>query len=199
MADLTKKAKEGLETAGSFLGNLPIIKDYQDKERRREADRKVREALSVSLEASRKRVVKIERTLLNKGKLTSLPYVDEAAGRLQTLVDRIKTAPSGYAGFFAADKIREPELEKIQKFDERIAASIPQINERIDAVNQTVEAGEDFSQPLVDLIKDLDALGERLDHRKEAIRAAGDETALLPAASTAPAETPATPDSNTDD
>ncbi len=180
----TQTAQSGIDSASSIFADLPIIGDYRDKERRREADRRLRESIAVSLETARKRVVEIERSLLNKGKLPDLPRVDMAATKLQNLIDRIKTAPSGYAGFFAAEKIREPELEKLRQFDERIAASVPAINEDIDRMEQAVDAGEDYTPALKDLLNNLGELDERMDHRKEAIRAAGAETASLPAAST---------------
>lgn len=190
MDDFTKRAKAGMGSVEKFVSNLPVIRDYQNKELRREADRKLRETTARHLEAARKRLIDTERTLLNKGKLTSLPVVDIAATRLQTLVDRIKTAPAGYAGFFSAEKIREPELEKIHKFDEGIAGSIPEINEKIDALNHAVEAGDDYAEILRSLLVDLQDLGDRMDMRKDAILAAGDDTPALPETSetTAPEE-----------
>ena len=187
----TQKAQAGIDYASSIFADLPVIGDYQDKERRREADRRLRESIATSLESARKRIVEIERLLLRKGKLTDLPYVDVAANRLQTLIDRIRTAPSGYAGFFDLETIREPELEKLHQFDERIAASIPEINSEIDAMQQAIEAGEDYSGNLVTLIKELDDLGERLDHRKEAIRAVDQEAGHIPETSTLAPEQPA--------
>jgi len=196
---VTRKAQAGVDAASSFLSDLPVIGDYRDKEARREADRKLRESIAVSLESARKRLVDIERLLLNKGKLTDLPYVDVAANRLQTLIDRIRTAPSGYAGFFAREKIREPELEKLHQFDERIAASIHEIDDKIDEMQQAIESGEDYSQSLVALIKDLDDLGERMDHRKEAIRAAGEDVAPISETSKTSTVEPDEPVDNTDE
>jgi hypothetical protein len=190
----TQTAQAGIDKASSFFSDLPVIGDYRDKEMRREADRRLRETIAVSLESARKRIVEIERKLLNKGKLTDLPYVDVAATRMQTLIDRIRTAPSGYAGFFDMETIREPELEQLHQFDQRIAASIPEINNRIDEVEQAIDAGEDYAQPLTGLINDLDDLGERMDHRKEVIRAAANDASSLPETSVALPEAPASPD-----
>ena len=187
----TRTAQAGLDSASGIFADLPIIGDYRDKDRRREADRRLRESIAVALESARKHIVEIERKLLNKGKLTDLPYVDVAATRMQTLIDRIRTAPSGYAGFFDMETIREPELENLRQFDERISASISEINDRIDEIEAAIDAGEPYAQPLGALIRDLDDLSERLDHRKEVIRAAGDETAFLPETSTTEPEPPA--------
>ncbi|HID33513.1 MAG TPA: hypothetical protein EYP25_02905 [Anaerolineae bacterium] len=180
---VVSKAQEGVDTASSFLSDLPIIGDYHDKERRREADRRLREGVARAMENSRQRIIEIERLLLNKGKLTDLPYVDVAATRLQTLIDRVRTAPSGYAGFFDMEAIREPELAKLHQYDQGIAAAAPEIDARIDAMQQAIEAGEDYASSLTALIREIDDLGERLDHRKEAIRALGAGASSLPPAS----------------
>ena len=180
---LANQAQETARSASSFLSDLPILGDYQDKERRREVDRRLRETIARHLESSRKRIIEIERLLLNKGKLPDLPHVDVAANRLQTLIDRIRTAPSGYAGFFDMETIREPELEKLQQFDERLAASVPEIDQHIEAMEASIRAGEDYSQELVNLIRTIDDLGERMDHRREAIRAMSEDTQSLPDAS----------------
>ena len=189
---LSEKAKSGMDSAGSLLSKMPLIGDYHDKERRREADRQVRESIATALETSRKHVIDLEKLLLSKGKLSSLPYVDVAAIKMQTLIDRVKSAPSGYAGFFAQEKIQEPEIEKLQAFDERIAASIPEIQAQIDAIQARIDADEDYAESLGALIQALNDLSERLDHRREAIRAAGAETLEL-AAEAAPEPKPDAP------
>ena len=180
---LANQAQKTARSASSFLTDLPILGDYQDKERRREVDRRLRETIARHLESSRQRIIEIERLLLNKGKLPDLPHVDVAANRLQTLIDRIRTAPSGYAGFFDMETIREPELEKLQQFDERLAASVPEIDHHIEAMEASIRAGKDYSQELVNLIRTIDDLGERMDHRREAIRAMSEDTQSLPDAS----------------
>ena len=185
---VSQKAQSGIDASSSFLSNLPLIGDYQDKERRRDADRQLREMIAVSLETARKHVIETERLLLRKGKLSDLPYVDVAANRLQTLVDRVRTAPSGYAGFFDRNRIRQPELEKLRKFDEGIASSIPAITEKIEEMKQHITASEDYAASLTELINQLDDLSERLDRRKEALLAVAEAaTPMEKAAETAEA------------
>ncbi|MCS7040097.1 MAG: FCD domain-containing protein, partial [Caldilineales bacterium] len=42
---LTDHARAGLSAAGGLLDRLPVIGDYRSKEKRREADRRLREAI----------------------------------------------------------------------------------------------------------------------------------------------------------
>ncbi len=175
MKDLTQKAlskaQAGMEATHGFLSDLPVLGDYQDKERRRDADRRLREGIARHLDGAREQVVEIEHLLLRKGKLTALPYVDVAANRLQVLVDRVRTAARGYRGYFDAETLGEEGLQRLFEFDQRLAAQLPVIDQRIEALRQAVDAGEDYSPPLIALIRAVDELGQRLDHRMEAIHA----------------------------
>ncbi len=182
MKDLTQKtlskAQASVEATHSFLSDLPILGDYQDKERRRDADQRLRESIAKRLDAARAQVVEIEHLLLRKGKLTALPYVDVAANRLQLLVDRVRTAARGYRGYFDAESLREEELQRLFEFDQRLVTQLPVIDQHIEALRQAVDAGEDYSPPLITLIRSLDDLDQRLDHRMEAIHALTNASSL---------------------
>lgn len=168
---LTDHARAGLSAAGGLLDRLPVIGDYRSKEKRREADRRLREAIARQLEASRRRLTALQRELVTRGRLRSLPDLERAVGRLQLLIDRIKTAASGYAPFFDLERVREPELERLIAFDEAIARRVPGINAHIEAVNEAIRTGEGFEEALAALLADLQALNDELDRREEAIGA----------------------------
>ncbi len=168
---LTDRARSGMRAAESLLDRLPVLGDYRSKEKRREADRRLRETIARQLEASRRRLTGLQRELVNRGRLHSLPELERAVGRLQLLIDRIKTAASGYAPFFDLERVREPELEQLITFDEAIARRVPDINAHIEAVNEAIRTGEGFEQALAALLADLQALNDELDHREETIGA----------------------------
>jgi hypothetical protein len=66
-----------------------------DKELRRDADKRVREAIAASLDQSRAALVAVRNNLLKAGGLALMDEVNEAAVALQSLADRIKTASYG--------------------------------------------------------------------------------------------------------
>ena len=76
MSSLMDRAKSGMDSLGSFLGNLPVIGDYRDKETRREADERLREGVARRLESYRRKLTGLQRHLTVSGMLQQLPDLD---------------------------------------------------------------------------------------------------------------------------
>jgi len=171
---LLDKAKAGMSSIERTVSGLPVIRDYREKELRRAADRRIRQKMARRLESYRRKLTTTQLDLVSAGQLRSLPELERAVGRLQLLIDRIKTAASGYAGFFDAEQIREDELQQIVNFDTAISETIPEINEAINALNQAVQSGEGYTEALDALMNKLAELHEQFDQRQDAINAATD-------------------------
>lgn len=171
---LLDKAKAGMGSIERTISGLPVLRDYREKELRREADRRLRQRIARRLESSRRKLTGLQRDLVTAGQLHTLPELERAVGRIQLLIDRIKTAASGYAGFFDAEKVREDELREIINFDEAISQRIPEINAHIDALNQAIQTGEGYDEALTTLMNTLNELHEQFDQRQEAINAASE-------------------------
>jgi len=169
---LLDKAKAGMSSIERAVSGLPVLGDYRNKELRRAADRRIRQKMARRLESYRRKLTTIQRDLVSAGQLRSLPELERAVGRLQLLIDRIKTAASGYAGFFDAERVREDELQQIINFDTTISQKIPEINEAINALNQAVQSGQGYAEALDALMNKLAELHEQFDQRQDAINAA---------------------------
>ena len=50
--------------------------------------------------------------------------MERVSTRLQTLIDRIRTAAYGYAGFFDLQRVKEPELDRLAAFDKALVRPI---------------------------------------------------------------------------
>src|SRR5215213_11405727 len=114
-------AKSQMGAIERLLKGLPGISGYVDKELRRDADKRVREGLVQTLEHSKSELMDIQNRLLSSGGLLYMDDVDQAVVKLQTLIDRIKTASYGYAGLFDAVRIREEQLDALHHFDQALA------------------------------------------------------------------------------
>ena len=124
--DRAEKKMGALERV--FKG-LPLVREYNDKELRREADRRLRQLLASELEQEKQRLYDLQKQLLRGGGLAWMDDADGAIQRLQTLIDRIKSASYGYAGLFAAVKIEAEQLDALHRFDMALAERAQQINE----------------------------------------------------------------------
>ena len=122
-------AKSQMGAIERLLKGLPGIGGYIDKELRRDADKRVREGLARTLEQSKAQLLEIQNQLLGGGGLLYMDDVDRAIVKLQTLIDRIKSAAYGYAGLFDAVRIKEDALDALHRFDVAMVGEVSQLND----------------------------------------------------------------------
>jgi len=167
--DIYDQAQQGMTQLEGMVSGLPVISDYRSKEMRRDADKKLRESMAATLETERRKLTGLQRDLVTAGRLRDLPEMERAVGRLQLLIDRIRTAAYGYAPFYDAQEIREPELDRLIAFDQQMASQIVIINERINILATALASGEGFDAALDALLSDLSLLHEQFAEREQVI------------------------------
>jgi len=168
--DLLEKAKEAMGGVEKFIGNLPGIKGYRQKEMRRESDKRLRTSLARRLSTQRRRLSGLQLDLLKAGGLQWMDDLDRAVGKVQLLIDRINTAAYGYAPFFDLERVKEEELDRLAQFDQAIFERLPSVSAAIDGVAAAVAAKEDIGEPLSAVMDVLVELNELFGQRSEAIR-----------------------------
>lgn len=159
------------EDAPSKLSGLPIIGSYRAKELRREADKRLREQIARRLDSHRRKLTGLQRDLVSAGKLKMLPDLERAVGRLQLLIDSIRTAAYGYAPFFDLERVREEQLDRLMTFDRELADRVPQLQPRIDALAASARSGEGFDVALETLMTELSDLQDLFTQRRQSISA----------------------------
>ena len=169
-----EKADESMGAIERVLKGLPLVHEYTDKELRREADHRLRQLLVTELEQDKQRLYDVQKKLLRRGGLAWIDDADGAIQRLQTLVDRIKTASYGYAGLFAAVKIQEEQLDALHRFDTALAERAQEISEKIDLLAACAAEGEAVG-PAIEAVNDKVTELQRLfDKRSQTITTAAD-------------------------
>ena len=169
-----EKADESMGAIERVLKGLPLVHEYTDKELRREADHRLRQLLASELERDKQRLYDVQKKLLRRGGLAWIDDADGAIQRLQTLVDRIKTASYGYAGLFAAVKIQEEQLDALHRFDTALAERAQEISEKIDLLAACAAEGEAVG-PAIEAVNDKVTELQRLfDRRSQTITTAAD-------------------------
>ncbi len=162
-------AKEQMGAVERLLKGLPGINGYVDKELRRDADKRVREGLMQILEQSKSELMEIQNRLLSGGGLLFMDDVDQAVVKLQTLIDRIKSAAYGYAGLFDAVRIKEAQLDALHRFDTNMVGEVNRLNEAITALSEAVADNSNVGSVINRVTKVVADLNRLYDKRKEAI------------------------------
>jgi hypothetical protein len=140
---------------------IPGLKDYREKEARRDTDKRFREYLANRIDTSRGVLEEVKREQLNAGKLEDLDDVDRLSQKLFKIANLIRHASYGYSGFFDQVKIQEAELDRIYQYDLSLINDVEALENAFknDPTLTHVEQRKRWEQS-------ISALERRIDDRK---------------------------------
>ncbi len=155
------------QTIQNIAQQIPGYAGYQSKERRRDADKVLRERLANQFEAQRDQLTRLIQDATRAGQLDYATDLERANQQLQRAVTRLRTAPRGYAGWFDAAQIQEADLDQLYQFDASLASGVEQVRAALDAVGQALKAKAGVDDAIANLGDVLGNLNTRLDSREE--------------------------------
>lgn len=157
-------------TATRILNAIPGYSGYKDKESRRDADRAVRDRLVAELNQRAERVERVAQRLADQRRIREVGPVNELAGAIRFLANRINTATYGYGGLFGNRDVDAAVLDQLRLFDESLFAGVEQIDA---AVSSLEVAGDDnLASTADDGQRAIDAVSARLELRNRIVESA---------------------------
>jgi hypothetical protein len=111
---------------------------YVNRDSRREADKLLRVTVAQRYEEQWARISELQKQLANEGQLEQLDDLESAAIKLRAFIDRVSRASHGYAGFFDAVRINEPELTKLYEYDLKLLENASLVSQAVDNVVTSV-------------------------------------------------------------
>lgn len=132
MTDLAGQIKEQRGGFAKLLSKIPGFKGYMEKETRRDADKIVREVVAAKYTDQLDRLSELQIDLLSNGGFEFVDDVEQSAVKLRTFIDRVKTAPRGYAGIFDAVQVKEDQLDQLYNFDYQLLSEADNLAAAID-------------------------------------------------------------------
>jgi len=167
--DLRERVTEALGGLEKLAASIPGYKGYKEKEMRREADKLLREHLARQLEEQRWRVTNLQKQLIDSRQVLLLDDLEEGVMKLQFLIDRLKTASYGYAGFFDAVKVKEEQLDALYAFDNALMDEVSKIAAGIEKVSEAIVAKEGVAEAIAELASTIQGLNETFNKRQDVI------------------------------
>jgi hypothetical protein len=167
--DLREKVTEALGGLEQLVAKIPGYKGYKEKEMRREADKLLREHLARQFEEQRRKITKLQKQLIKSGQVALLDDLEEGVMKLQNLIDRLKTASYGYAGFFDAIKVKEAQLDALYEFDNALMDEVPRVAEGINNVSEAIVAKEGVAEAIADLMSTIQGVNDTFSKRQDVI------------------------------
>jgi ATP phosphoribosyltransferase regulatory subunit HisZ len=176
-----------------LASRIPGYGGYLEKEMRRDADKLLREYIARQIEEQRKRLSEAQADLLElPGGLDLMDEVERLQKKMQLLIDRLRTAVYGYAGWFDAVTIREKELDALYNYDAALLDGVDQIAAGVQTVVHAVAGDGEVKPAVVALKQTLNGLNEQMDRRKDVLTGAT-EVPPPPAEPTPPPVVPTPP------
>lgn len=120
---------------GSYI---PGFKGYIERQSRRDADKLLRDTVARRFEEHWKRASQLQSDMVSSGLIAYVDDMEKASIQLRTFIDKITTAPRGYAGLFDAVKINEAELQAIYQFDYAFFDLSDQVGRALDNVEASL-------------------------------------------------------------
>jgi hypothetical protein len=169
MRDLRQKVLDDSNEVKRLAARIPGYGGYLQKEMRRDADKLLRNYLARQLREQRKRLGNVSAQLAGAGNLKAVGDLEQATMKLQTIIDKIKTASYGYAGLFDAVTVQEKALDALYNFDNNLLASVETIGQAITGLATALTAKEGLDTAIAGLQTALDQVAATWEERAEVI------------------------------
>jgi hypothetical protein len=148
---------------------IPGYSGYVAKERRRDVDKMHREHLAERLRAAKQPLTDVMRELSSTGRLFEVGPVDRVLKKLDQVENRIRFASYGYAGFFDAVKIEEPQLDLIYRFDLSLVEKVDEFERLARELGGKSETADGLKAAAAEVERAADDLNHTFDERYRAI------------------------------
>jgi len=167
--DVREKVTEALGGLEKLVAKIPGYQGYKEKEMRREADKLLREHLARQFEGQRRSITNLQKHLIDSRQVLLLDDLESGVMKLQYLIDRLKTASYGYAGFFDAVKVKEKQLDALYEFDNALLDEVPKVADAINKVSTAISAKEGVAEAVADLVSTIQGVNETFNKRQDVI------------------------------
>lgn len=162
---------------GELMQKIPGYGGYIKREKIRDEDKALRMSIADAFASQVTRITRVQEQMLKRGDLESLEALDGVIGRLQHLVDRIRTATYGFEGWSLYDKtpIDEQVLEALYNYDLKLSQGVEEMADIIAQMGATTSAADQIER----LRAKIDDLHSTFDGRSAVID--NPSTASIPA------------------
>lgn len=132
MTDPLSKVNDMQNIFEKIASKIPGFGGYLEKEKRRDADKILRETLAARYEEQWQRVSAIQRRMVEELLIEHVDQVEAAALKLRIFIDGMRTAAYGYGDMFGAVKVKEAELDKLYRYDQELLEGVGRVTSAVD-------------------------------------------------------------------
>jgi hypothetical protein len=171
MEDLRQKVTGGTDLQGKLKGiasAIPGFGGYQAKDSRRDADKLLRLHIARQLDEQRVRLRGLTGKL-GPGNLQAVGDLSKSITRLQTLMDKIKTASYGSGSLFDAVRVKEEQLDALYTYDNSMLQGVPLLTSAVTALGAAVKSKQGLDDALEGVANVVEQMGTAWTQRQDVI------------------------------
>lgn len=169
MVDIKGVIESGKGSLEELMSTIPGYKGYKQKDVRRDADKVLRKYVADKFDEQRRRLSELQLQLVSSGQLDLLDDLEGAIKKIQILVDRIRTASYGYAGFFNVIKVKEAQLDALYNFDNALMEEVAKVAAAVEQVKVALGTRENLAETIANCVTVAQDANYTFDHREEVI------------------------------
>ena len=166
--DPYQKVTEGKGILGTIQKYARTYIGYYDRETRRDADKILRETITSRYEEQWGRISEIQRQLISQKQLEFVDDLEAGSIKLRGLIDRIKTAAYGYAGFFDVVRVNQDELQRLYEYDLLLLENVDKVSRAIDHVQASI-GSDGMESAIRNMVAVVQESVEAFNRREEVI------------------------------
>jgi hypothetical protein len=151
------------------LDRVPGYRGYRLKEERRDADRRVRDAVADAYALELARVERIGRDLATSRRLGEIGAVEGVSQAIRHVIDRVRTVSPGYGGVFGDRNVDGVALDQLRLFDESLLVGVDELQPLIERLEVAAATSQPLGPPATDIERAIEAQLARLNTRQEVI------------------------------
>ena len=171
MEDLRQKVTGGGDLQGKLKGiasAIPGFGGYLAKDSRRDADKLLRLHIARQLDEQRSRMRGLTGKL-GAGNLDAVGNLSKSITKLQTLMDKIKTASYGSASLFDAVRVKEEQLDALYTYDNSMLQGAPLLATAVTALGAAVKSKQGLDEALEGVANVVEQMGTAWSQRQDVI------------------------------
>lgn len=148
----------------SMLRQIPGFRGYLEQDYRQESDHLVRRWMADRLQQSKRALDASMTALIDAGRIDQLTAWERVKNRLDTLINRFRSAVRGYSGFFDFVQVNVDLLDRVYEHDLALVQSVEKL---AGAIEQTSGSAEVSGTVTADWLRQIDELDRQFSQRGE--------------------------------
>jgi hypothetical protein len=163
----TKGPDALIEKLAAFI---PGYEGYQDREKRRDADKKHREYIAVRLSKKKAALTEIGEELLDNDMMQYVSKLNDLTMDIDSLSNRIRAAATGGSSVLLDIQADTELLDRIYENDLALLQSVESLDEKIGTLSDAVDTEDNVKMALKGVQKALKGLQGGIDLRDKIVR-----------------------------